>query len=91
MSLRSLRNAAVFRSAQARYDAMCPDDDGLTDCPVCDAKGWRMVADEGFAPYREVCPCCDGHRLLDEDGQPYDPKQAERDKADYYADARADR
>lgn len=49
-----------------------PDDDGLTDCPVCDAKGYVNELDEDNKPWKNVCPCCDGHRLLDEDGQPYD-------------------
>lgn len=35
MSLRSLRNAAVFSRAQERYDATCPPEDDTCLCPEC--------------------------------------------------------
>lgn len=69
--LHFLRTQAQFDAARARWEEP-PDDDGLTECPVCDGVGHRMVLDDGNKPYRELRPCCDGHRLLDENGMPYD-------------------
>lgn len=75
MSLRAMRNAAVFRSAQSTWDAMSPpDDDGSVECPVCDGVGHRMVLDEDFKPWRDVCEVCKGMKFLDEYGLPYDPE-----------------
>jgi hypothetical protein len=47
-----------------------PDDDGLTDCPVCDAKGWRWVLNDDNTSVRVECEACEGARYLDESGYP---------------------
>jgi hypothetical protein len=47
-----------------------PRNEDATECPVCDGMGWRWVSDDGFAPYRETCPCCEGARFLDDEGMP---------------------
>lgn len=84
MSLRSLRNAAVFRSAQATYDAMCPEDDGISECAECGGSG-RNATDG------ETCVFCAGFGEVDEDGFPFDRRQAARDRNEYLADMRDDR
>jgi hypothetical protein len=70
---RAARNAATFARAQAAWDAMAPDEDGACDCPECD--GDREI--DG-----EPCFLCGGSGLVDADGYPFDPAQADRDYAD---------
>jgi hypothetical protein len=69
------RQAATFARAQAAWDAMEPPE-GPSDCPECD--GDREI--DG-----EPCFLCGGSGLVDADGYPFDPAQAERDR-DEYAD-----
>lgn len=79
MSLHSLRAAAAMRSAQARYDAMTPPDAGISECVECGGSG-RSAKDGS------QCVFCAGFGEVDEDGFPFDRKQAERDRDEYLAD-----
>jgi hypothetical protein len=52
-----------------------PDDDGLVDCPMCDARGWVMALHDDGTAVRIVCEACEGERYLDESGYPYKPQE----------------
>ena len=76
------RNAAAFKRAQAMCDAMTPPEDGPTECPECEGTGTNKLV---IGDRDDTCECCGGSGYVDENGEPWDPKQAERD-ADEYAD-----
>lgn len=83
-------NQVRFNSAQAAYDNMTPPDDGPSECPECDGRGSFVgvggVPEEG--DYTE-CTACNGFGWIDENGEPYDPDEAQRN-ADDAADLRRD-
>jgi DnaJ-class molecular chaperone len=79
---RAARNAATFARAQAAYDAMTPPEDGPVECPECEGSGVNKLV---IGDRCDHCECCGGTGWLDENGEPFDPAQAERDR-DEYAD-----
>lgn len=82
------RNAAAFKRAQAMYDAMSPPEGGPCECAECWGEGAIVTdCDDNGHPYSEPCPFCNGTGYVDENGEPFDPAQAERNR-DEYADMR---
>jgi hypothetical protein len=80
------RNAAAFKRAQYVWDNMAPPEGGPCECAECGGGGQVPDADDLDGDLIE-CPWCGGTGYVDENGEPFDPKQAERDR-DEYADMR---
>lgn len=72
-----------FDAAQRAWDNRLPDDDddGTCECTAC--KGNGTTPDPENPEGNEVeCDTCEGSGQLTTDGEPFDPKAAERQEYD---------
>lgn len=79
-----------YAAAQAEYDNRTPPDDGPSECPYCDGKGYEPAPDD-YEGDTVTCSACKGFGLVDESGNPFDPHAAEVaacDRADFERDRR---
>ncbi len=74
---------ASMRRAQIEYDNRTPPEDGPTECETCSGSGSITTSDGQGNTDDETCPDCKGFRLIDENGEPFDPHKAEHDACDY--------
>jgi hypothetical protein len=82
MSESDPRNMRGFDAAQREYDNRTPPDDGPYECPDCNGNGHAPVP--GYPDGDNAkCSACSGYGLIDENGEPFDPHQAEREACEY--------
>jgi DnaJ-class molecular chaperone len=61
-----------YAAAQRAYDNMTPPEDGPSECPECEGSGINKLV---RGDRDDTCQCCGGTGMLDENGEPFDPKQ----------------
>jgi hypothetical protein len=84
-----MSNMRGFDAAQREYDNRTPPDDGPYECPECDGKRYRGCGQCGGEGCPQCngegcikCAACDGFGMINENGEPFDPHQAEREACD---------